>query len=539
MPSRVCLPFLCCAIVAAYLVGLGNFPLTERSEARYAGVSWEMLISGDYVTPRYNGIKHFHKPPLFYWVTAASMKVFGPGEAAARLPCAVSAVLAIALAFWLARRPSFGCSNAWLVPTFLATAPFFWEMGRIAVTDMLVTLLVLVSLSCAWQILDVGPSWARLLIFWSSLGLNLLNKGPVGPFIVAMVVLPYLWFTGGSWRNFRPSWGLPLAALIALPWYLLVSARNPGLVAYLLKFQTADRIFTTVHKRSGPIWFYLPVLLGGFLPWTVWLAGALRPAWRKARSADRGAPNPDLFLLLWVILPLLFFSLIGSKLPPYVLPIFPALAILTARHLPLLPGGRLLAPAAVFVLAALTALAQARWGFWPRALPFGEDLRLAGIWLLSSALAVLMVARRRPRSLVFGFLVSMLGLIAIAINAFPKLSYLSAQAMAQAIRENAGAPFEVAIYKRYLFGLPYYLGQRVVHVNHARETMFEGESEHRDYLYPDIDAYRPVFGRGDKDRFLIVSVQDYDEVSARIREPLVFQDGNFLVFKRAARPGEP
>lgn len=536
MPARVCLAILVFAIVAVYTVNLASAPLTERSEARYAGVSWEMLSSGDFLTPRYNGIKHFHKPPLFYWLTAASMKLLGPSEGAARLPCALAALATIALTGWLAARPSMGCSRPWLASGFLATAPFFWEMGRVVVTDMLVTLLVLVSLASAWQILDRGPSRGLLALFWASLGLNFLNKGPVGPLIVALVVLPYLGLGRGSWREFRPLPGLALAALLALPWYLWAAAKNPGLLAYLAKFQTADRVMSTVHKRTGPPWFYLPVLLAGFLPWTVWLFGALHAAWRKARESQSDTANPDLYLLLWLLPPALFFSSIGSKLPPYVLPLFPAMAILVARHHGAVVRRAGALPALLMVATGMAALTQAQWGFFPRGLRYTDELRWAGAWLLlSTGIGWLATRQSGQKTRAAALLISMLGLLLIAGSAVGKLSHLSAQPLAQAIRRQTRGPFEVAMYQHYLFGLPYYLGQRVVHVEHPRETQFESDSNQRSFLYSDLDAYRPIFQRGDKDRFLIAAAQETSRLSALLADPVIYQDESYVIFKH---PGE-
>lgn len=534
MTRWVSLVILFCLIGAAYIYGLGSFPLTERSEARYTGVAWEMMVSGDYLTPRYNGIKHFHKPPLFYWMIAGSMKLLGPTEIAARLPCALAALATIGLTAWLAARPSLGCPRPWLAGAVLATAPFFWEMGRIAVTDMLLTLLVLVALASAWQILHEGESALNLSLFWGSLGLGFLTKGPVGPLIVAMVLGPYLYRTGSGWRRLRPFPGLLAALLIALPWYLLVIHENAGLLGYFLKFQTVDRVFTTVHQRAGPPWFYGPVLLGGFLPWSVWLALDLPSAWRGARWPTDGRVNPDLFLLLWVALPVVFFSMIGSKLAPYVLPVFPGMAILTARHLSLKSLGRAALPASLMVVTALLALAQSHSSLLAKAAPFANELRWAGLWLLASGAAGWLAVKRR-RDLAIGVsLVGMLGLLLIAAGAFGRLSYLSARPLASGILAHTQGPFEVAILERYLFGLPYYLGQRVVQVDQERETLFETDLAYRDFLYPDLEAYLPVFRRGDKDRFLIVSRYDYASCATRLSEPSVYADGNFLVFKHSA-----
>jgi 4-amino-4-deoxy-L-arabinose transferase-like glycosyltransferase len=532
---------LCLAIGVVYLGGLGNFPLTERSEARYAGVSWEMLRTGDYLTPRYNGIKHFHKPPLFYWLTAGSMRLFGDSEGAARLPCALAALATLAGVGWLARRPDIlpSQSRPWVAVACLATSPFFWEMGRIAVTDMLVTALVVGALASAWSILQDGPGWRNLALFWASLGLNFLNKGPVGPLIVALALCPYLfWRSRRSWRAFAPLPGMALALAIGLPWYLWVVAENSGLFAYFLKFQTADRVFSNVHRRDGPIWFYLPVILGGFLPWTCWLPTALKESWKKAREPKGQEANPDLFLLGWLIVPTIFFSLIGSKLPPYVLPLFPALALLVARHLASLTLAKLASPVAVLGIAGVACAAQLQWGLIAKLTTFSTQLGWAAGWLLLTALVGAgMAYRRRESALLVVLTVAMLGLLSIAISAFGKLSYLSAQPMCQAMRRQASGPFEVAMYGSYLFGLPYYLGQNITHVQYPREVQFETDLAYRRRIYDDLSSFLPTFHKGDQHRFLIVPRAALSDVQSQTKEPVVFIDHRFAVLFHAAEPG--
>lgn len=516
------------AIVLAYLLGLNSFPLTERSEARYFGVAWEMVSSGDYLTPRYNGIKHFHKPPLFYWAEVASMKVFGETEGAGRVPCALAALATMALGTWLAARPGMRCSRPWLVGALLATSPFFWEMGRVAVTDMLVTLLVTGALAMAWRILDQGATWPHLLAFWSLMGLNFLNKGPVGPFLVALVLLPYIVLTRSDWRAFAPVPGIVLAAAIGMPWYLWAVSHNPGLLGYFLKFQTVDRVLTTVHERSGPPWFYLPVILGGFLPWTVWLPGTLRDAWRKAREGQRTAPNPDLFLLLWFIPPTIFFSLIGSKLPPYVLPLFPAIALLMVRHL---EGRRLGAPLAMFALAAVACAGQVTMEVAQRLLVFSTQLRAAAVWLVVGLSAGMLASRKkREAALVASMLVTMLGLFTIAVTGLDHLADNSARDLALAIRRDSGGrPYEVAMLGGYFFGLPYYLKQNIVHVDLKRETQFEETDDYKSRVVPDLASYLPRFRLGDKDRYLIVPQSAWGTLSSNLHETVIYSDRRVLV----------
>lgn len=523
------------AMVLVYILGLNSFPLTERSEARYFGVAWEMVSSGDYLTPRYNGIKHFHKPPLFYWAQVASMKVFGESEGAGRVPCMLAALATLALTVWLARQPSMKCRYPWLAGAFLATSPFFWEMGRVAVTDMLVTFLVTGALAVAWRILQRGPTGPDLAMFWSLLGLNFLNKGPVGPFLVALVLIPYIVVTRSRWRDFAPFQGIVLAAAIGLPWYLWAVSHNPGLLGYFLKFQTVDRMVTTVHERSGPIWFYLPVILGGLLPWSVWLPGTLRAAWRATRARERAAPDPDpdLYLLLWLLPALVFFSLIGSKLPPYVLPLFPAMALLLARHL---EDRWLPAPLLLFAASALASVALVWAEPLPRMAVFSAQLRMAAVWLTVGTLAGL-IARRsgRDQALMSIMLATMIALLGTAITGLGELSRNSARDLALAIRrESRGQPYEAAMLGGYFFGLPYYLGQNIVHIQLDRETQFEENDDYKARIFPDVPSYLEQFRRADKDRYLILPQQAWTSMRSQFPEPVIYTDDRVVVVRHAA-----
>lgn len=522
------------AIAAVFLFGIDNYPLTERSEARYAGVAWEMLQGQDYLTPRFNGIKHFHKPPLFYWSMVAGMSVLGPTEFAARLPTTLAAFGVMLATWWLASRGGVARDKPWLAVACLATAPFFWEMGRIAVTDMLVTFLVTVSLASAWRLLHEEGSRPAWTLFWLSLGLNFLTKGPVGPLIVGLVVLPYCLGTRANWRAFRALPGILIAGLVGLPWYIWILNDNPGLLAYLFKFQTVDRVFTTVHHRGGPVWFYLPILLGGFLPWSLWLFGPLCSSLQNCRRRTEAA-NPDLFLVLWLLAPTLFFSVIGSKLPPYVLPVFPAMALLVARGYEHLGGKVRLLPIGVFSLAGVFSLGEVKFAWIPRLATFHDNLLWAGAWLLLGALVAAFVAvKTRGTPLVVVYVSVMLGLQGLAGVAFAKLDYLSAKPMADSIRATASGPFQVAMYGRYLFGLPYYLNQRVVHVEYPREVQFETDTAYKDVIVANLATYLKNFRKNDEDHFLIVSHYEWPQVMNLFTERVIFTDRSYMVLYHPA-----
>jgi 4-amino-4-deoxy-L-arabinose transferase-like glycosyltransferase len=464
-------------IVGCYFFDIGGHALVERTEARYAAIGWEMATSGDWLVPGYNGIKHFHKPPITFWCTAASVKLFGFTEFAYRLPVTLIALATIFITslFLKERRLQ--------VAAVLASSWFFYELSRFVLTDMYLTFSVTLALLCAWQTMK-EPESKTVWLFWVALAASFMIKGPVGAFIVFSTLLPYTWRYQIRWSVFRPGCGIPLFLCLALPWYLYVAWSHPSLMSYFLKHQTVDRVVTTVHHRAGPIWFYLPVIFGGFFPWALLLPGALKNGLKKKKH-----PDPELFLSLWVILPFLFFSLMGSKLHPYVLPLFPAMALLVAlRDWDRRAAGTVLAGLGVALLAGMVLLV---WGAQTL-----ETLNLFALLKLDVALLALWlvfgsVALARGRLKVVFWLVAFLGLILQLQTSTvfkSREEFRSAKQLVAQLQAMPSSP-EVATFDAYLQGLPCYLGRRVLQVGGERETQFETEP---------FDQYF----RTDKERFI-------------------------------------
>jgi 4-amino-4-deoxy-L-arabinose transferase-like glycosyltransferase len=317
----------------ALLLGphLGRRALWEPDEGRYAEIPREMLATGDFVTPRLNGVKYFEKPPLFYWLEAATMRALGPAEWALRLPPALFA-LGGCLAVYAAGRRLFGRRAGLLAAAVLATSPLYFAIGQIVILDMAVSV-ELTAAFLAFLLAGREPPGRRLdlliWIFWAAAALAVLTKGLIG------IVLPGLII--GAWtllfrrweitrRIFQPS-GVALFLLIAVPWHVLVARANPEFAWFYFVHEHFLRYTTKIHRRYEPFWFFLPILMVGLLPWTVFLPTAVRRA-RAAQGEEREVTD---FLLLWAGLIFIFFSFSGSKLVPYILPTVPPLALLLGR----------------------------------------------------------------------------------------------------------------------------------------------------------------------------------------------------------------
>jgi 4-amino-4-deoxy-L-arabinose transferase-like glycosyltransferase len=305
-----------CAIVAS----CGWHGLIEPTETRYAEIAREMLKSGDWLVPRLNGIPHFTKPPLAYWSAASGMALLGVNEWGARLGVA----LAAAFVLWCTARIARQAGGGALAPLFLASTFLFFVLSHQLASDIFLTAAV-----AGFYALVLDPRTRATLWPFVALGVGLLAKGPVVLVLtVAPVLLASLWTRDAAAARALASWrGWIVFALIALPWYIAVVVKAPGLLTYFLHHQLWGRYTTAVDQRGGPIYYFLVVVLVGALPWTIAALGGL---WDAARAATGQRNLADAILTSWVLLPLVFFSFSASKLPAYVLPLFPALAVLAS-----------------------------------------------------------------------------------------------------------------------------------------------------------------------------------------------------------------
>jgi 4-amino-4-deoxy-L-arabinose transferase-like glycosyltransferase len=356
------------AVVFAFpfFLNLGSLPLIDPDEGRYAEIPREMLERGDLITPTLNYVKYFEKPPLLYWINAASLKVFGENEFAARFPSALCGLLTV-LATYIIARHLYGRRSALIAALVLGTSAGFVMQSRIILTDMLLTFCLTAALGAfVVASLREGRRSRNLpwYLFYFFCALAVLAKGLIGMVFPAGIIFFYL-LLSRRWRlltEMRLGTGLMLFLAVAAPWFVAVSLRNPEFAHFFFIREHFQRFTSTVHGRYQPFWFFVPVLLGTMLPWVFFIPGALVRAWRD-RHHEEG--HSGLYLLIWAILIFLFFSKSSSKLIPYILPIFPPLAMLVAHRIDLILDGkgRTVKSAALLLGCVLTVVGAAALGY--------------------------------------------------------------------------------------------------------------------------------------------------------------------------------
>ena len=322
-------------------------PLFDPDEGRYAEIPREMTVSGDWVTPRFNDLKYFEKPPLQYWATAAAYEAFGVHEWSSRLWSTGLAFACLPLVFaWVAWL--FDVRRALTALLALGVSPYFALIGHINLLDAAFTFWLTAAVF-AFTLAQCAPRAAPAERRW------MLHRAGRRPRLRCCpraswsgcwpgerwCCTPLIERDTVTWRRLHVVPGLALFLLIAAPWFVLVTLRNPSFPGFFFVHEHFARFLTTVHQRVEPWWYFLPLLLGGALPWLLPGARACRAAWAEAAVAP-AAFRVRRFLLVYCALTLVFFSASGSKLAPYIMPMMPVLAALVgaAGAGPGAPGAR-------------------------------------------------------------------------------------------------------------------------------------------------------------------------------------------------------
>lgn len=338
-----------------FLCLLGHRTFTIPDEGRYAEIPREMLVSQDYITPRLNTIKYFEKPPLFYWMQTVSLRNIGMNEWGARIPTALMALFGC-LATYLGGRILFDRRTGLFASGILATSVLYFGMARLNTLDMTLTGFLTAALLCFL----IGETQKNRPLIWGGYvftAFAVLTKGLVGIILPALIIAMWLLITTPLFplsfpakagnrvlntlasfftkiKNFHILSGIIIFLTITLPWHILVQLKNPEFAYFYFIEQHLLR-YLDGADRLQPFWFFYAILFIGFLPWIFFLIPALRNLFRRIRTLGRLSTRIEIFLLLWAGIVFIFFNFSQSKLIPYLLPMLPPLAIITAYYLAL------------------------------------------------------------------------------------------------------------------------------------------------------------------------------------------------------------
>ena len=357
MSDRTLLALMLLATSLLFLIGLGRGTLWDQDEAKYTQVAREILQTGDPITLHVNGAPWFVHPPLYMWLQALVGRVWGFNEFTARLWSAIFGVIGVLVTVQLGRA-LFGPRTGLLAGMILATSFQYFAQSRLAIFDgVLVTFMLLAFYAFLRAVREGRPH----LLVWAGVwaGLGTLTKGPIALLLPGLVGAAFLLLRRDhyNWRRLRWFPALLAYALLATPWYLVEWVRHGWpFVQTVFGYYTFNRFFGVVEGQAGPWWYYGPVLILGLFPWTAFVMAAL------VSHVRRTVHEGSLLVVLWCGLTVIFYSLAGTKLPNYVLPLYPWAALGTAAMWDrLLAGDRAMTRylSAAWVCTALALLAFA------------------------------------------------------------------------------------------------------------------------------------------------------------------------------------
>jgi len=524
---------------------LGRLPLIDPDEGRYLEIPREMLERGDFVTPTLNYVKYFEKPPLHYWLNALSLSVFGENEFAARFAGALCGLLTVLVTYQLGRA-LLGRRTGLYGAILLGSAGGFLVQARINFTDMTLTFFLTGAFACfALASRDGERRKGRCYyLMYLCMALAVLAKGLIGVVLPGAVVFLFLLFTRrwGILREMRLVSGGALFLLVCAPWFVLVSLRNPEFPQFFFIHEHFQRFLTKVHHRYQPYWFFIPVLAGTLLPWSPFVPAALRQGWR-----ERGTRGQTLFLLLWAGVIFAFFSKSDSKLVPYILPVFPPLAILIGNWFARGGSPQSLSRHAAGTGALLILLGAAAIAYplcFTRAQIGVVDGALVGGLLVCQGFTALLAGRTGDPVRLLAALAATAYLFALAA---PPVVYArvainnSSKEFARLINERAGAEVAIACYSGYEQGIAFYTHRRVIVVGDPDELEFGRDHGAPAAWFLDRAAFDRLWD-SPAPLFTIVKLRDLPKLQAAVKSPvqLVASVGNrALISNRSLTPPRP
>jgi 4-amino-4-deoxy-L-arabinose transferase-like glycosyltransferase len=547
--------------------------LIKPDEGRYAEIPREMVQSGDWVTPRLNGLKYFEKPPLQYWATAAAYEVFGAHNWTSRLWDALTGFMGVLLV-WFAGSRLFSREAGNYAALILGSSLLYAMMGHVNTLDIGVTFFITLGIVGLLFGQDMKQSAAArrnwMYAAWAAMGLALLSKGLIGFVLPGAALFLYSLFQSDFrvWKRMHWIGGLLIFFAIATPWFYLVQKANPEFNQFFFIHEHWERFTTKVHERYQPWYFFIPVLLFGMLPWTFMMLDTLLRTWKDSAPAAVYNPkrflmlpwsflmpghlwhslkeslradkvfNPERYLLIWVVFVFLFFSKSDSKLPSYLLPMFPALALLMGKQLAAMSARRAfwLTLPVLPVLALLlgTSFFAARFAETPVQVEmYGAyaNWLIAALllWMLSLAAALFWLRRGAKLPAIATLAFAALAAVILATAGYNTIAReRSAWQVAEAIRSQVKPDMKLYSVLMYEQTLPFYLKRTFTLVEFTDEMKFGTEQEPQRYV-PSRYAFVKVWDK-EKEALAIMPLDYYPEMQGLgLAMKEIYRDHQYIV----------
>ncbi len=521
----------CAAVVLVYLGTLGHFALAEPDEARYAEIAREMIELRDWVTPHLNYVKYFEKPPLIYWLTAINFELFGMSELVVRLWPSLFGLLGIGITGLLGRS-MYNPWVGWVSAGLLAATPIYFGLSQIVILDMPLSALMTVGLAAFWFAYVREPQRRGfVLLLYVATALGVLTKGPVAAVLTGAIIFAFLGLRRelAALRWVLSPLGIAAFVLITLPWFVMVSHRNPEFLDFFIVKQHVDR-FAHADEHRQALWFFVPIVLGGMLPWSGFALLAPRRLWTfLLRVVRRRMSTAALYCIVWSGVVFVFFSLSGSKLGTYILPMFYPLAVLGARFFEQLIAGRqrsVLVRGAVIILVVAVLVAVGTLvtnevvDAWQVALIVPQLWLGAGILAVASCTALALMRSRTPSvaRLQAGFATMLAGTLALQLVAISGRGVTAQyRPLGLVLRRQARPEDQIVVYIHYVQGVTFYSQRRTIMVRGRGELDFGSRQGDQAAFFWESDAQLLDAWRSGRRIFLVINRSELEPLRTQLQ----------------------
>jgi len=542
--------WLVVAIAVIWFANLEYRTLIKPDEGRYAEIPREMVKSGDWVTPRLNDLKYFEKPPLQYWATATAYTVFGEHQWTSRLWAGLTGFAGLLLV-WFAGVKLFGREAGGYAALLMGSSLLYVLIGHINTLDMGVTFFLTLGIAAlligqSQPYPPVRRNW--MLLAWAGLALAVLSKGLMGIILPGAALFVYCVVQRDFSVLKRMHWlfGVALFLLITAPWFYQVMQANPEFFGRFFIYEHYTRFTTKDLGRYQPWYYFVPILLAGALPWTalmfdsMWNAARARQPGRASHRSDKPF-NPARFLLIWAVFIYLFFTVSGSKLPSYLLPMFPALALLMGKRISEMRCRVLfwqLAPIVPVVVGLLVlGVNVGKFADTPNQIALYPDYRIwlvvaSGIWLVGLMSGMSLLWRgKKPQAVVVVALCTLLA-AQIGLSGYNTVAReRSAKHIAEAIRAEVKPDIPFYSVLTYEQTLPFYLKRTFTLVQYQDEMAFGIQQEPQRWI-PTVAEFAKVWA-AQPEALAIMETYAYPQLQQLgIPMKIIFQDTQHIVVKK-------
>lgn len=536
--------WLLVTIAIIWFANLEYRTLIKPDEGRYAEIPREMVASGDWVTPRLNELKYFEKPPLQYWATATAYTLFGEHQWTSRLWAGLTGFAGILLV-WFAGLRLFGREAAGYAALLLSSSLLYVLMAHINTLDMGVTFFLtlgIVGLLLGQVQADRKKQRNWMLVAWAGLALAVLSKGLMGLILPGAALFIYCMVQRDFGVLKRMHWlpGLAVFFAITVPWFVLVMQANPEFFERFFIYEHYTRFTSTVHGRYHPWHYFIPILLAGALPWTMLMFDTM---WRTLRNnaVPKKTFNSERFLLIWAVFIYVFFSISGSKLPSYLLPMFPVLALLMGKRIAVMRERVLFWQVAPAVPVALLLLGLAlnvdKFADTPGQIELYPHY---GAWLVAAALVslggllagMLLLWRTRKSVAVVVLALSALLSAQIGLSGYETVAReRSAKHIAEAIRSEVKPEIPFYSVLTYEQTLPFYLKRTFTLVQYQDEMAYGIQQEPQRWI-PTVEEFAKVWA-AQPEALAIMPVYAYAQLQQLgVAMKIIFEDTQHIVVKK-------